>query len=113
MKSQGPPQIPVADLSRLLPCVSLQFLDFDRGCILSLHEFMAGVQALRAWSVQPQQAKQYTSQKQMVADKKQHRRVEWNAQQALQEPITAAQTVSVSQVLKQSIDIVSYLLIES
>lgn len=61
---------------------------------MSQHEFMAGVQALRAWSVQPQQAKQYTSQKQMVADKKQHRRVEWNAQQALQEPITAAQTVS-------------------
>jgi hypothetical protein len=29
----------------------------------------------------------------MVSDKKQHRRVEWSAQRALQEPVTAAQTV--------------------
>jgi hypothetical protein len=94
----GSPQQSTPDLS-CLPCVSLQFLDFDRGCIMSQHEFMKGVQALRAWSVQPKQAKQYSSQRQMVADKKQHRRVEWNAQQALQQPITASQAVSVDQAL--------------
>lgn len=57
-------------------------------------EYMTGIQSLRAWSVQPQQARQYSSFNRMAADKKQHRRVEYNAQQALQEPITAAQTVS-------------------
>lgn len=62
---------------------------------MSQHEFMTGVRQLREWSAQPQQAKQYSSHVQMVADKKQHRRVEWEAQKALQEPVTAAQTVSV------------------
>lgn len=77
----------------LPPVCLLQFLDFDRGCIMSHGEYMAGVQALREWSSQPQQARQYSSYGRMVADKKQHRRVEWEAQRALQEPITAAQTV--------------------
>jgi hypothetical protein len=57
-------------------------------------EYMTGIQSLREWSVQPQQARQYSSFNRMAADKKQHRRVEYNAQQALQEPITAAQIVS-------------------
>lgn len=70
-----------------------QFLDYDRGCIMSHTEFMAGVENLRAWSAAPEHAKQYSSHGQLVSDKKQHRRVEWSAQKALQEPVTAAQTV--------------------
>lgn len=73
--------------------VLTQFLDYDRGCIMGRAEFMAGVENLRAWSAAPERAKQYSSHGQLVADKKQHRRVEWSAQKALQEPVTAAQTV--------------------
>jgi hypothetical protein len=61
---------------------------------MSRQEYNQGIQALRAWSAAPEEARQYSSHNRMAADKKQHRRVEWNAQKALQEPITAAQAVS-------------------
>lgn len=77
----------------------MQFLDFDRGCIMAQQEFSQGIQQLRAWSASPQQARQYSSFQRMSADKKQHRRVDWSAQRALQEPVTAAQTVSAETVV--------------
>jgi len=70
-----------------------QFLDFDRGAIMTRTEFSTAIQQLRSWSAAPERARQYSSFARMAADKKQHRRVEWSAQKALQEPVTAAQTV--------------------
>lgn len=69
------------------------FLDFDRGAIMTRTEFSTAIQQLRSWSAAPERARQYSSFARMAADKKQHRRVEWSAQKALQEPVTAAQTV--------------------
>lgn len=73
--------------------LQLQFLDFDRGAIMTRTEFSTSIQQLRSWSAGPELARQYSSFARMAADKKQHRRVEWSAQKALQEPVTAAQTV--------------------
>lgn len=69
------------------------FTDFDRGCIMCRQEYEQAVQLLRQFSANPQQAKSYTSFDRWKADHRLHRRVEWDPQQALQEPVTAAQQV--------------------
>jgi hypothetical protein len=70
-----------------------QFLDFDRSCVMSRGEYDTAVAQLREWSASPQRARQYASFSRWREDRKQHRRVEWSPQRALQEPLTAAQTV--------------------
>jgi hypothetical protein len=69
------------------------FLSYDRGCIMCMEEYCQAVQLLRQFSANPQKARQYSSYDHWRADHLQHRRVEWNPQTSLQEPLTASQQV--------------------
>eukprot|EP00878_Enallax_costatus_P026267 GHUV01028166.1.p1 GENE.GHUV01028166.1~~GHUV01028166.1.p1 ORF type:complete len:163 (+),score=27.74 GHUV01028166.1:307-795(+) len=69
------------------------FMDFDRGCIMPREEYQEAVHLLRQFSADPQQAKSYKSFDRWKADHRLHRRVEWDPQRALQEPITASQQI--------------------
>lgn len=69
------------------------FLSYDRGCIMCREEYRQAVQLLREFSAHPQKARQYSSYDHWRADHLQHRRVEWNPQTSLQEPLTASQQI--------------------
>jgi hypothetical protein len=73
-----------------------KFLDFDAGgCIIGRPEFTAAIAALRNFSSRPGRAVSYNSHARWVADRAQHRRVDWEARTCLQEPLTAAQQARV------------------
>eukprot|EP00879_Flechtneria_rotunda_P016596 GHRR01017366.1.p1 GENE.GHRR01017366.1~~GHRR01017366.1.p1 ORF type:complete len:179 (+),score=46.95 GHRR01017366.1:302-838(+) len=69
------------------------FCDFDRGCIMCREEYQQAVDLLTQFSANPQKAKQYSSFDRWRADRTQHRRVDWNAQKSMQEPLTSTQQV--------------------
>eukprot|EP00775_Hariotina_reticulata_P004473 gene4473-4727_t len=69
------------------------FCDYDRGCIMTRAEYEQAVHMLCQFSGNPQKARQYSSFDRWRADHMQHRRVEWDAQMSLQEPITATQQI--------------------
>lgn len=95
--------IPTLTLRQLLSQAWFTFMDFDRGCIMPREEYKEAVHLLRQFSADPQQAKSYQSFDRWKADHRLHRRVEWDPQRALQEPITASQQVSCWQALSCSI----------
>lgn len=74
------------------------FLSYDRGCIMCREEYEQAVRQLREFSANPQKAKQYSSYDRWQSDHKQHRRVDWNPQTSLQEPLTATQQVGAVEV---------------
>jgi hypothetical protein len=71
-------------------------------------EYRQAVQLLREFSAQPQKARQYSSYDHWRADHLQHRRVEWNPQTSLQEPLTASQQVGVAAWLHHASDVWRY-----
>jgi hypothetical protein len=89
--SQGKPLTPPCCLCSLHAWFT--FLSYDRGCIMCREEYCQAVHLLRQFSANPQKARQYSSYDHWRADHLQHRRVEWNPQTSLQEPITASQQV--------------------
>ncbi len=60
---------------------------------MSLHEYELAVTMLRAFSAEPQQARQYSSYEVWRADWLRNRRVKWEVTHAFQQPLTTAQQI--------------------